>query len=305
MNYDITIIIPCFNEEDNVERLIAEITRYVQTMDPVKCEVIFIDDGSTDGTFQKIKQASHKFYAARIIRFSRNFGSHAALFAGIRASRGLYTTYLAADLQYPLEIVGQLYRKCLEGFDLVRLERDSVGDPFLKRVFSKGYAALMRSYVCADYPVNGFDIVMFHRKVRQELEDHAESNSSILLRMISLGFKQTAIPGRKLERQAGQSKWTWRKNIKLMIDSFVSFSYAPVRGISLIGFVFFAAGVLYFIQILCVAGISVERMILAVLLTGLGVTNMALGIIGEYLWRTFEAVRPNKIYVIDNIVDLN
>lgn len=303
--YDITIIIPCFNEEGNIDRLVSEINRYLQALDSVKCEVIFVDDGSTDGTFQKLKKAPHKSYSAKLIRFSRNFGSHAALYAGIRSARGFYTTYLAADLQYSPDVIGQLYRKCLEGFDLVRLERESTGDPFLKKLFSRGYAALMRAYVCADYPANGFDIVMFHQKVKQELNDHAEAHASILLRMFSLGFKQAAISGKKGERQAGKSKWTWRKNIKLLIDSFVSFSYAPVRAISLAGLFFLIAGFLYFLWNLAGSGLSVGRLTLSVLLIGLGVTNIALGIIGEYVWRIFETVRPHKVYVIDNMVQLN
>lgn len=305
MSYDISIIIPCLNEEENVDQLVARANEYLQTLSPLRCEVIFVDDGSTDGTFQKLKKAQHKNYSAKIIRFSRNFGSHAALYAGIRAARGLYTTYLAADLQYPLDVVGQLYRKCLEGYDLVRLERESSRDPFLKRVLSRAYAALMRALVTPDYPANGFDIVMFHQKVRDELNAHAEANSSILLRILSLGFKHAAVTSEKKERQFGRSKWTLRKNIKLLVDSLVSFSYAPVRCISLVGFAFLLSGIFYFRWNSCGGHLSPEKIIITILLAGLGLTNLSIGIIGEYLWRTYEVVRQKKIYIIDSVVELN
>lgn len=305
MSYDISIIIPCLNEEENVELLVARTNEYLQTLSPLRCEVIFVDDGSTDGTFQKLYKAQHKTYSAKIVRFSRNFGSHAALYAGIRAARGLYTTYLAADLQYPLEAVGQLYRKCLEGYDLVRLERESSRDPFLKRVLSRAYAALMRTLVTPDYPANGFDIVMFHQKVRDELNTHAEANSSILLRILSLGFKHTSITSEKKERQYGSSKWTMRKNIKLLVDSLVSFSFAPVRFIILVGLGFFGLGILYAFWNMGAGSLTLERVIIVILLTGIGLTNLSIGIIGEYLWRTYEVVRQKKIYIIDSVVELN
>lgn len=305
MNYDISIIIPCLNEEQNAEHLVARINEYLRTLTPLRCEVIFVDDGSTDGTFQKLYKAPHKAYAAKIIRFSRNFGSHAALYAGIRAARGLYTTYLAADLQYPLEVVGPLYRKCLEGYDLVRLERESSRDPALKRFLSKGYAALMRAFVTPDYPANGFDIVMFHQKVRDEINDHAEANSSILLRILSLGFKHASISSEKKERLHGRSKWTLRKNVKLLVDSFISFSHMPVRCISLVGLGFLLFGIFYSLWNMGSGGLTLERVTIVILLVGLGLTNLSIGIIGEYLWRTYEVVRHKKVYIIDSVVELN
>ncbi|MBP9853337.1 MAG: glycosyltransferase family 2 protein [Candidatus Omnitrophica bacterium] len=304
-NYDITIIIPCFNEENNIEALTAELNRSLSMMNNVKCEVIFVDDGSVDGTFERLKQAQHKGYSSKIIRFSRNFGSHAAMSAGIHASQGLYTTHLAADLQYSPDVISRLYQKCLEGYDLVRLERESSGDPFLKRMGSKMYAALIRTYVCPNYPPNGFDVIMFHEKVRNQIKNHVEANTSILIRLISMGFKQTGIFGVKVKRERGKSKWTWQKNIKLLIDSFVSFSYIPIRCISLAGLVFLVFGILYLIKVLFVGETSVQQIILVVLLMGFGVTNMALGILGEYVWRTFDAVSPNKAFVIDSTIELS
>ena len=291
---DISIIIPCFNEEENIPALLTALEDYVENLSSISCEVIFVDDGSTDNTLDLLRKATHKGYEKKIIKFSRNFGSHAALTAAVAHAQGNYTTFVAADLQTPLENVGRLYRKCLEGYDLVVLERKSSKDPFLKKVLSKIYAGVMRRFVASNYPDKGFDVIIFNHKVRQELAAHTEKNASLLLQMLQLGFKRASISSDKEERVKGSSRWTFWKNIKLLVDSLVGYSYAPVRVIMFIGVLLFVLGIL---------GIFfLDNKILTVLLIGFGLTNLSLSIIGEYLWRTYEAAQKRSPYVIDEII---
>ena len=119
MNYDVSLIIPFLNEKENLPTLVSRLNDYFASEKDLKAEVIFVDDGSTDGSTDILRTLTHIHYTARLITLSKNFGSHAALRAGILHSRGNYLTFLPADLQDPLDLVGRLYGKCREGFDTV------------------------------------------------------------------------------------------------------------------------------------------------------------------------------------------
>ncbi len=297
MTFDITIIIPFLNEENNIDRLVAAANEYVKQLDGLKVEIIFVDDGSTDDSVNRLKQAGHTGYAARVIKFSRNFGSHAALRAGFRESRGNYTTFLAADLQTPFEYVGKLYRECLNGFDVVWLSRSDSQDPGFKRLGSRMYSALMRSLCFAEYPDRGLEVAMISVKVKDELNAHAELNSSVLLQIVKLGYKQSFLPYEKQPRTEGRSRWTFAKNVKLLVDSLVSFSSAPIRWISYMGMILLATGVLVLVLS--------ANLVAGLILLCAGITNLSIGIVGEYIWRTLEAASGRGVYVVHDIIDLN
>lgn len=118
MIYDISIIIPFLNEEQNIEYLASQLTKYIKTLHHIRTEVIFIDDGSTDNSLYRLKNYNHP-YDVRIIKLSRNYGSHTALRAGIYHANSEYITFMYADLQDPLDLVLKLYQKCCEGYDIV------------------------------------------------------------------------------------------------------------------------------------------------------------------------------------------
>lgn len=307
---DISLIVPFLNEQDNIERLVSALQRYFSGLPDIAVEVLFVDDGSTDQSAALLKQAKHQAYMAKVIRLSKNYGSHAALRAGILHATGQRITFLPADLQDPLALVEYLYRKSQEGYDIVWAARNEVSAGFGERIFSQTYAWLMRRFVARNFPANGFDIVMFNTKVQHELNQSIEANSSIFLQILTLGFKATSVSYNKEARQAGQSKWTLSKKIKLFIDSFVAFSYAPIRWVSLAGIILMVLGS-------CGALYIVGRTILfrdlnpgwpaliSVLMLGFGLTNVSLGIIAEYLWRTLDASRKRKVFIIDEIVDLS
>ena len=177
-------------------------------------------------------------------------------------------------------------------------------------MFSKLYGKLMRKYAVSNFPDYGFDIAFFNKKVKDELNSNIEKNSSIFLQMLDLGFKQDYIFYDKIERKAGSSKWTFSKKFKLVVDSFVSFSYAPIRLVTIAGIFFSISGFLWMSYILFY-DLYIKDLplglpaLLSVLLVGFGVTNISLGIIAEYLWRTLDASRKRKAFIVDKIIMLN
>lgn len=308
--FDISIIIPLFNEKENLNKLAFELNNYLASLDKLRSEVIFVDDGSTDGSTAILRELKHSAYEAKIVRLSRNFGSHAAVRCGILYARGEFVTIIYADLQDPVELVGRLYQRCIEGYNIVLAQRNMVQSGFVERFSSKLYAKLMKRFVIETFPENGFDIVMFDKKVKEELNQDMESNSSLFLQILTMGFKQSAITYDKSKRLLGQSKWTFRKKMKMFIDSFVAFSYAPIRLVSITGIVLSLLGFIWMSYVIFRALVFHNinpgwPSLIAILMIGFGITNLSLGIIAEYLWRTLDASRNRKTFIIDKVINCN
>jgi glycosyltransferase involved in cell wall biosynthesis len=309
MQIDISIIIPFFNEEGSIFNLSAKLTEFIKKNPILKFEIILVNDGSIDDSIQKIKQTSFPLNT-KLISLSQNFGSHAALRAGILNATGNYIAFIYADLQDPIENIIKMYNQIIIGYDIIWANRRSDKNSFIEKKFSHGYSILMQKYVNKKYPKKGFDIVMFNKKVQVELNKNIESNSSIFLQILNFGFKSDSIEYDKKERITGKSKWTISKKTKLLIDSFVGFSFAPIRFVSIVGIIFFAIGILWSIYIITRKMIWNDLLagwpaLTSVLLLGFGITNISLGIIAEYLWRTLDSSRKRPVFIIDEIVQLN
>jgi len=306
----VSIIVPVLNEEESVDFLISQLNGYLMQRVQYQAEVIFVNDGSTDMTAYKLKTGNHYSYTAKIISLSRNFGSHAALRAGIQHATGDFITFMYADLQDPIELLGTLWNEIQNAqADICWAYRDSTQVSTSEKVFSQAYALLMKKYAVPNFPKNGFDIVMFSRKVQACLNENMESNSSVFIQILTLGYKQSAVTYSKNARIAGKSKWTLPKKIKLLIDSFVAFSFAPIRLVSLIGILFFLLGLIWtgyivFRKLVFDDLASGWPALISILMVGFGITNISLGIIAEYLWRTLDASRKRPVYVIEEIMDL-
>ncbi|HET6996617.1 MAG TPA: glycosyltransferase, partial [Chitinophagaceae bacterium] len=307
----ITVVIPIFNEYEGIPFLVDSLNEFFGQNNQLNAEVIFVNDGSRDNSVERLSSMPHKTYKARVISFSRNFGSHAALRAGISHASGDYICFNYADLQDPLELVIRMKDLMDQSNDIVWAQRESTKVPWGEKMFSKFYASLMKKFAFKNFPEKGFDIVMFNKKVAVEVNKNVEANSSIFLQILGMGFRQTNITYKKRERQTGVSKWTISKKVKLFIDSFVAFSYAPIRFVTIIGILFFIAGFIW------TAYIVIRKVffpypysagwpaMMSLLSLGFGITNISLGIIAEYLWRTLDASRKRQVFIIDNIKELN
>lgn len=306
----VSVIIPIFNEYEGVPFLVDSLNEFFGQHTDLNAEVIFVNDGSRDNTVERLSEMKHVTYKAKVISFSRNFGSHAALRAGIANASGEYICFNYADLQDPLELIIQMKTLMEDGHDIIWAQRESTKVSWGEKMFSKFYAYLMQKFAFKNFPEKGFDIVMFNTKVAAEVNKNVEANSSIFLQILGMGFRQTSITYKKRERKTGVSKWTLSKKIKLFIDSFVAFSYAPIRFVTIVGITFFFVGLLW------TAYIVIRKLffhdlaagwpaLMSILMIGFGITNISLGIIAEYLWRTLDASRKRQVFIIDDIKELN
>ena len=307
----VSIIIPVYNESDQIPFLVNEIINFnsQHTNNEVNFQYIFVDDGSSDNSFGILKQSLDAIANYKVIKLSRNFGSHAALRAGSMHADGDYVTIIPADLQIPLNEIPTMYQKVNAGLDIVWVVRETPDVGFIEKAFSNFYSALMKKYVNRNFPKDGIESLIYNEKVKKLFNSHVEDNSSFSLQIMSYGFAFDFIKIKKFSRKVGKSKWTIHKKIKLLIDSFAAFSFAPIRLVSLIGIVFFLLGFIGSAYLVLRKLIyndlsSGWPALYSTLLLGFGITNISLGIIAEYLWRTLDASRKRPVFIIDEIIEI-
>lgn len=305
----ISAIVPFLNEESGILLFCETIDAYAASLS-FPLELIFVDDGSTDHTVELLSGYSFSHVdRVRLLRLSRNYGSHAAIRAGLTCAHYSVCTWLGSDLQEPLELLPLSWEKLQEGFDLVCIEKKTIQVSKANRSFSKLYSHLVQKYAVPSYSSGGTSTIVFNQKIRDYLNRNIESNSSIMLQILDAGFRSTTLSLDFHERSAGESKWTLKKKIKLFIDSFVAFSFAPIRLVSLVGILLFFLGLLIGLAAIVnklvnpsvPAGYSTLVSILAL---GFGITNISLGIIAEYLWRTYDAARQRPCFLISEEIGL-
>lgn len=307
----LSVIIPFLNEEENIPQLASSLNNFFNEGKSYQGEIIFVNDGSTDNSIKVLESQNFPNVKVKLVSFSKNYGSHAALRAGILHASGDYITFVYADLQDPLTLVDQMFNKVQNdnANEIIWATRRTTNNGLFESTFSKVYAKLMKKYVVSSYPAKGFDVVMFSKKVAQLLNNNIENNSSIFLQILTLGFKQDFVSYDKQERKKGKSKWTLKKKIKLFVDSFIAFSYTPIRFVTLVGIAMFCLGILFSLYLI-VRKITTNdlvsgwTMLITILMLGFGITNISLGIIAEYLWRTLDNTRNRPVFIIDQIIEL-
>jgi dolichol-phosphate mannosyltransferase len=304
MKSDISVIIPFLNEEENMAALCSTLDNYAVDK-PFSIEAVFVDDGSTDRSVKILSQYSFKVIHAKIIRFSRNYGSHAALRAGVSRANGEYCMFFSADLQEPVELIGLLYERINQDYDMVGVQKGKVKVSFSEKITSKITYKLFRKFAVPNFPEGGINNVLFNQKVREQLNKNVELNSSIFLQILTMGYNFTTITCDYIERKMGKSKWTLSKKIKMFIDSFVAFSFAPIRFISILGCLMAFLGFTFALIVVIIRMFNLYPIsigwptLISILMIGFGVTNISLGIIAEYLWRTLDAARSRPLFIID------
>lgn len=299
----LSIIIPVYFNEMNLEDLYQDLSRKVFGA-LESYEVIFVDDGSQDRSFELIQELSIKDEHVRFIKLSRNFGSHAAILAGLAHSTGDCAVVKTADLQEPSEMILTMFDKWKAGNNVVLAIRSDRDESFVQKLFSNTYYRLMRKYVLKNMPEGGFDCFLVDRKVIEVLDKMDEKNTSIVGQILWVGFKSDQIYYVRQKREKGKSRWTLSKKIKLFIDSFLGFSYLPIRFITVFGFIFFFVAIVwafYIIMNRILGGITTEgwTTLMVFNLFSSGIILVTLGILGEYIWRAFDASRNRPTYIVE------
>ncbi len=305
-NEGMSIVVPFLNECDGIVQFCNTLDKYAEKI-KFNLELVFVDDGSDDNTGQIIK--NHKFkniINVKLVTLSKNYGSHAAIRAGITCATYDICTWMGSDLQEPIEFIEKSYEKIIEGYDAVYIEKKTIKISCISRFFSKAYSYMMRKYAVDNYSLNGVSNIVFNKKIKDLLNQNIENNSSIILQIMNMGFKYYSFEMNYNARNAGTSKWTLSKKIKVFIDSFVAFSFMPIRFVSLVGILIFFIGLILGVSIIInkitspnvPIGYSTLASIMAL---GFGITNISLGIIAEYLWRTYDAARKRPVFIISEV----
>lgn len=305
-NKHIVIISPLLNEENNIEIFYKEVQKVLKKSTNFEYSFLFIDDGSKDSSWEVLKKIS-KNKNVKAIKLSRNFGSHIALFAGIeKAIKSLKVDYVlltTIDLQNPPELIPKMIKKIEKDSRVVwgyRAKREEG----LNHVFSNIYYHLVRRFALSAMPKGGIDYCLIDKKVASEIVAISEKNTSIFGLILWLGYKQEMIPYTRKEIIGRKSRWSLSRKLKLLIDTFVSFSYAPIWMVTYLGFGISFLGFLYALFIIFrrfFYGITIEGwsslMLVTLILSGIHL--IMLGIVAEYLWRTFDSSRSRPMYLID------
>jgi polyisoprenyl-phosphate glycosyltransferase len=300
---DLSIIIPIFNEEDNIHLLQNRLTAVAEKMG-VSFELLFVNDGSKDNSIVLIKALAQKDNRIKYIDFSRNFGHQVAVTAGMDASSGNAIVIIDADLQDPPELIADLYAKMKEGFQVVYAKRKQrEGESFLKKLTAKMFYRILKRITSINIPVDTGDFRIMDRKVVEVLKAMPEKNKFLRGQIAWIGFNQTFVEYDRSERNAGKTGYTYRKMIRFAMDGITSFSNFPLKVASVLGFA--VSGISFFIMMYAlyvrfVAGHYVEgwtSLMISILFLG-GIQLICVGLIGEYLSRVSDNVRDRPLYVV-------
>ena len=306
----ISIIVPVCYNQDNLLPLYADLKEKV--FDKLKentnteYELIMVDDGSKDNSYKVMQDLAKIDSNIKIIHLSRNYGEHAAILAGLSQCTGDCAVRKAADLQEPSEMILDMMKKYDEGYKVVLATRADREEPIVQKAFSNLYAFLMRKLALHNMPKGGFDSFLIDRQVIDFLVKMQESNTSLMSQILWAGFETATVPYVRKKREIGKSRWTLSKKIKLVYDSLISFSYFPIKMITNVGFFSFFISVMLLLIIIYkkfVGKIDVEgyTSLIMVMLMAFGIIMLSIGILGEYLWRTYDAARKRPPYIIEKV----
>lgn len=303
----LSIIVPVYYNEASLERLYdsfkKDIIPYIDDY-----EIIMIDDGSGDGSWEKMKELSKEDENIKIARLSRNFGSHAAVMAGFSMATGDCVVSKAADLQEPGELVVRMYDSWKKGYKVVLGVRKARQEKKIKQFTANLYYWIVRKFALSNMPEKGFDICLMDKSVLDVLKLMDEKNSAITLQVLWTGFKCDMVEYTRLARKEGSSKWTLKKKIKLSIDSLVGFSYVPIRFMTGMGFAFFSISLIWAIYLIICKLIGKIQVIgwssmMVIILFSSGLIMLTLGLLGEYIWRIFDASRNRPLFIFDEVIN--
>jgi polyisoprenyl-phosphate glycosyltransferase len=308
-NQTVSIVIPVFNEVENVPILFDHLTKALHGL-PFNFEILFIDDGSTDGTYLAVKDVQKRDRRIKALSFSRNFGHQAALTAGLQYASGDAVITMDGDLQHPPSLIPTLIEKWREGFEIVYTTRESTADEsFFKKMTSRLFYRMINAF--SETPVQPFaaDFRLLDRAVVRSLNTLEERDRFLRGLIGWLGFSTVGVPYTADLRAAGKSKYTLGKMMKLALNGIVSFSAAPLHLVTYLGIFSAFLGFLYGIYSLYVRFFTNDTvqgwtsLVIVILFLG-GVQLISIGILGEYLIRVYDETKRRPLYIVRDSVGL-
>ena len=289
-----SVVVPVYGNEETIPALLSRLATLSREIDGA-FETVFVVDGSPDGSLLLLRRLlPDSGLQAQLVTLSRNYGSFAAIRAGLAVARGRFVAVMAADLQEPVSLVEGIFRELATGeFDVAVGVRSERNDPALSSVASRAFWGFYRRHVQKDLPAGGVDMFGCTRQVVTELLRLEESNTSLVGLLYWLGFRRAEVPYVRQEREHGTSGWTLKKKLRYMNDSIFSFTDLPITVLITAGFLGVVASVVAGAAVFVawatgnvdVAGYTPLMLMLFLLCSSI---LLALGIVGSYVWRTFE-----------------
>lgn len=300
----LSIVVPVYYNEDNIEPLYKDIKEKVIDVIDYEYEIVMVNDGSRDNSYEIMKKLAEKDKNVKIFSLSRNFGSHAAILCGLEHCTGDCAVVKAADLQEPTELILEMVERWKKGNNVVLAVRKERNEATSQKLFANLYYWLVRKTALPSMPKGGFDVYLLDKKVIKVLENLDEKNSALTGQILWSGFKTDIVYYTRLAREIGESKWTLKKKIRLVMDTLFSFSTLPISLVLFVGTISFIGAIVWAVIVLIcklLGSINVSGWTTLFIfnLASFGVIMLTLGILGEYLWRAFDASRNRPPYIIE------
>lgn len=302
----LSVIIPSYNEEENIDNTVAVLSETLQSAE-IQYELLFVSDGSTDGTYAKIQAASVRDGRVKGIEFSRNFGKEASIFAGLDMARGDACVVMDCDLQHPPKTIVQMYRLWEQGYEVVEgMKSDRGRESVFHKILAGTFYRIMTQIIKIDMSASS-DFKLLDRKVVNVLTGLKERNTFFRALSFWAGFRKTSVEYEVQERAYGKTKWSLASLFRYAVMNTTSFSTLPLQFITMLGMAMIGFSLILGIQTLIKYGMgtAVEgftTVILLLLIIG-GCIMVSLGIIGHYLARIYEEVKGRPRYIVRTMTD--
>ncbi len=298
----VTVVVPVYFNAESLPRLAGRLRAIADAAD-WDMEVVFVDDGSADASWDRIGEIAREWPRARGVRLTRNFGSQMAITAGLAEAKGEAAAVLSADLQEPPELLPEMVAAWRRGATSVLAVRRSRPEGLATRAAAGFYYRTLRRLAFSEMPAGGFDCFLIGRPAIDFLVESREIHTSLPGLLLWGGFATALVPYDRAAREEGGSRWTFAKKLKYFIDAVVSFSYAPLRWMSVAGAFLALAAFAYAVFLVIYKlfhGLPIEgwTSLMVALAFFSGVQLLSLGVLGEYLWRTLDAARVRRGYLV-------
>ncbi|MCA9737084.1 MAG: glycosyltransferase family 2 protein [Gemmatimonadota bacterium] len=305
----LSVVVPVFNEEAVLPAFFPRVTEALAPLEHWDLELVFVDDGSSDATFDLLQDLARRDGRVKVLRFSRNFGHQIAITAGVDHASGDAVAVIDADLQDPPEVLVEMVARLEEGYDVVYGQRvDRKGETRLKLWTAAVFYRLLKRLVKIEIPVDVGDFRLMSRRAVLELRTMREKDRFVRGLVSWVGFRQIGVPYRREARFAGATKYPVGKMLKFALDGITSFSTVPLKLATWLGYAASAFAFLYLASVFVqkAFGVTVEgwaTIMVAMLFMG-GVQLICLGILGEYIGRIFNEIKPRPMYVVAERLNL-
>ncbi len=300
----LSIVVPCYNEEETVELYYAAVTKVLNTMD-LDYEIIFVNDGSKDKTLEKTLDLYKKYPKnIRVVDFSRNFGKEGALLAGLRHAKGDYVTVMDADLQDPPEFLPKMFETMEKNHDDVvgtrRVTR--AGEPVIRSFFARQFYKLINHFNEVEIVDGARDYRLMTRQVVDSILSLNEYNRFSKGLFVWVGYKIEYLEYENIERVAGETKWSFWKLFRYALDGIIEYTSAPLEIAFVFGggltFVMCIELIVLLIMSLCGKVVTTATILLSLILFMGGCVLLAIGILGEYMSKTYSEVKGRPQYIV-------